>query len=105
MNSFANALRAFHADLLNARTARHEEEIAKLMLPTTSWFGLRKSQLTREEAEFLHNESLEHRFIEVRGKRWIDEIDALLALEDLGIDPLTRTSNELVLALRTGGYL
>lgn len=105
MTTFIDALCKCLADILEVRTQRHEAAILKLMEPTTSWFGLRTTQLSREEAEKLHADSLEQRFIEVRGRRWEQEINALLALEAFGVDPATRASNELVNMLLEGGYL
>lgn len=105
MTTFADALHKCLMDLLGMRAQRHEDIIRKLMEPTTSWFGLRTTQLSREEAEKLHADSLEHRFIEVRGRRWEQEINALLALEALGVDPAARASNDLVNMLLEGEYL
>lgn len=105
MTTFTNALRKCFTDISEARTRCHEDAIRKLMEPTTSWFGLRTTQLSREEAEALHTASLEHRLIEGRSRRWEQEINVLLTLETLGVSPESRASNELVNVLLKGGYL
>jgi len=105
MTTFTDALRKCLTDILETRTQRHEAAILELMAPTTSWFGLRTTQLSRKEAEELHTASLEWRFIEVRAGRWEREINALLALETFGVNPVTRASNELVNTLIKGEYL
>lgn len=105
MSTFLSALQQFRVDLLSARSARHEKNILNLMTPTTSWFGLRTTQLSRKEAENIYLDSTEWRFVQMRGKRWIDELEALITLESLGADPLERASNDMINALREGGYL
>ena len=105
MTTLVSALRECLADFLKTRTELHENAIRELMEPTTSWFGLSTTYLSREEAEKCHANSLEWSLIEVRGKRWEQEINALLALEAFGVDPAARASNELVNVLLKGGYL
>ena len=105
MTTFTDVLHKCRMDLLELRAQRHEAAVRKLMGSTTSWFGLRTTQFSREEAEKLHADSLEHCFIEVHGGRWEREINALLALDAFGVDPAARASNELVNMLLKGGYL
>lgn len=105
MTTFTNALRKCLTDISEARTRCHEDAIRKLMEPTTSWFGLRTTQLSREEAEALHTASLEWRSIEMRSRRWEQEINILLTLETFGVSPESRASNELMNVLLKGEYL